>query len=286
MCTDEINGYTCTCDPGYAGVNCEENFDECGSNPCQHGGTCIDLINGYTCNCYPAYQGTHCAERNDLFDVKYTLEEHQSIHVSIKSSLVLSRLNCARIYIDECVSNQCQHGGMCTNEINGYSCTCDSGYAGVNCEENINECDSSPCQHSGTCTDGINEYMCACVPGYTGSNCEENFDECGSNPCQHGGTCTDVINGYTCNCYPAYHGTDCAERHDLFDVKYTLEEHQSTHVSIKSSLVLSRLKCARMCTFNPDCYGFDYNVTGHTCQMISAISTRAFGKVNYYVKHF
>lgn len=42
------------------------DFDECGSNPCQHGGTCTDLINGYTCSCYPAYQGTDCAERKAI----------------------------------------------------------------------------------------------------------------------------------------------------------------------------------------------------------------------------
>ena len=73
---------------------------------------------------------------------------------------------------------------------------------------------------------------------------------------------------------------------DLFDVKYILEEHESTHFSIKALLVLSRLNCARMCTLNNDCYGFEYDVIDHTCQMISAISTIAFGKVHYYVKQF
>ncbi|VDI10137.1 Hypothetical predicted protein [Mytilus galloprovincialis] len=188
--------------------------------------------------------------------------------------------------IDECVSNPCQHGGVCTDGINGYTCTCDSGYAGVNCEDNIDECASNPCQHGGICTDGLNGYICTCDSGYTGNNCEENFDECGSNPCQHGGTCTDLINGYTCSCYPAYQGTDCAERNDLFDVKYILVEHESTHFSIKALLVLSQLNCARMCTLNNDCYGFEYDVIDHTCQMISAISTIAFGKVHYYVKQF
>ena len=37
----------------------------------------------------------------------------------------------------------------------------------------IDECASSPCQHGGICTDGINGYMCTCVQGYSGSNCEE-----------------------------------------------------------------------------------------------------------------
>lgn len=43
-----------------AGVNCEENLDECLSNPCQNGGTCDDRENGYVCTCTPGYAGLHC----------------------------------------------------------------------------------------------------------------------------------------------------------------------------------------------------------------------------------
>lgn len=43
-----------------AGVNCEENLDECLSNPCQNGGTCDDRENGYVCTCMPGYAGLHC----------------------------------------------------------------------------------------------------------------------------------------------------------------------------------------------------------------------------------
>lgn len=44
------------CKPGYQGVNCEYEVDECHSKPCLHGGTCINLINQFTCVCPP---GTH-----------------------------------------------------------------------------------------------------------------------------------------------------------------------------------------------------------------------------------
>lgn len=39
--------------------------------------------------------------------------------------------------IDECASNPCQHNGTCTDQVNGYSCTCDSGYDGVHCQSGI-----------------------------------------------------------------------------------------------------------------------------------------------------
>jgi len=40
-----------------AGETCEENQDECDSNPCFNNATCLDGINGYTCLCLPGYSG-------------------------------------------------------------------------------------------------------------------------------------------------------------------------------------------------------------------------------------
>lgn len=53
-------GYICRCDPGWAGQNCDQNVNECSSNPCQNGGTCIDGINGYTCTCTSQWTGPQC----------------------------------------------------------------------------------------------------------------------------------------------------------------------------------------------------------------------------------
>lgn len=47
-----------------SGSNCEENLDECMSNPCQNDGICHDKDNGYICTCMPGYLGRHC--ENDV----------------------------------------------------------------------------------------------------------------------------------------------------------------------------------------------------------------------------
>lgn len=32
--------YTCSCKPGFTGVDCEHEISECDSNPCRNGGSC------------------------------------------------------------------------------------------------------------------------------------------------------------------------------------------------------------------------------------------------------
>ena len=36
----------------------------------------------------------------------------------------------------------------------------------------INECSNNPCLNGGSCTDQVNGYACSCQPGYTGARCQ------------------------------------------------------------------------------------------------------------------
>jgi hypothetical protein len=105
--------------------------------------------------------------------------------------------------------NPCENGGSCVNGWSGYTCACAPGFAGANCQNDMNECAQSPCLNGGTCTDGVNSYACACAPGYTGQNCQTLVDNCASGPCQNGGICQNGVNSYACACPAGFTGSTC-----------------------------------------------------------------------------
>ncbi|XP_034460417.1 delta and Notch-like epidermal growth factor-related receptor isoform X1 [Hippoglossus hippoglossus] len=137
VCRSIGNSYRCLCVPGYHGLYCEEEYNECLSAPCQNYATCRDLINAYECVCTPQFEGRHC-----------------------------------EIYRDPCLKVSCQNGGRCESTGLNASCACPPGYLGEECEVDINDCESNPCHHGGTCIDQSNGFTCHCPPGWVGPNCE------------------------------------------------------------------------------------------------------------------
>lgn len=141
---------------------------------------------------------------------------------------------------DACAAQPCQNGGDCTLDGNGgYLCACAAGFAGANCELDIDECAASPCVH-GTCTDLVAHYECTCEPGWGGNECDVNlcgpglpvlrdsvesgyvcacpagltgdacevpWGFCASNPCLNGGTCNSEMG--QCECPEGYGGSYC-----------------------------------------------------------------------------
>ena len=172
---DEDGMPYCDCLPGWEGIQCEINIDDClGHDLCQNDSLCQDEVNGYTCLCPAGFEGKNC-----------------------------------EINVDDCLSNNCQNGSICMDDIDSYVCQCDVGWEGQFCESNIDDCTGDPCQNSGICADGINSFTCICQPGWEGEFCEIDTDDCESNSCENGSECVDGLNSYTCTCPDGWIGQYC-----------------------------------------------------------------------------
>ena len=95
----------------------------------------------------------------------------------------------------------------------------------------MNECDSPPCVH-GTCENLPGTYSCDCEDGYEGQDCDEEglpksschaffsvlkvvslfvpvTNECVGVTCENGGTCVDGYHIFECDCLDQYGGVFC-----------------------------------------------------------------------------
>ena len=59
-CTDSLGGYLCTCSPGFTGLKCQINIDDCVAHACQNNATCLDSVGDYSCSCEYGYTGDLC----------------------------------------------------------------------------------------------------------------------------------------------------------------------------------------------------------------------------------
>ncbi|KAK3096058.1 hypothetical protein FSP39_022615 [Pinctada imbricata] len=180
--------FRCKCSPGYEGLRCERNIDDCGQHSCQNNATCVDLVQGYSCNCPMGFTGKMC--------------EHKIAYCQTNT-------------------NYCQNGATCVDLDTDYRCDCKKGYSGKNCTENVDDCKSSICQNGARCLDGLGTYACLCPRGFTGKFCEiaplpfnhhYTFNSvCKSHDCQNNGVC-HVPSGsheYKCICAAGFTGKKC-----------------------------------------------------------------------------
>ncbi|CAK8686091.1 unnamed protein product [Clavelina lepadiformis] len=71
--------------------------------------------------------------------------------------------------VDLCYSSPCVHG-RCMSQEGGYTCACDNGYAGRNCEIGLwkVKCSDHPniCKNGGICVDDIGKLSCICPKSF------------------------------------------------------------------------------------------------------------------------
>eukprot|EP01130_Rhizamoeba_saxonica_P008323 TRINITY_DN3363_c0_g1_i1.p1 TRINITY_DN3363_c0_g1~~TRINITY_DN3363_c0_g1_i1.p1 ORF type:complete len:592 (-),score=133.99 TRINITY_DN3363_c0_g1_i1:29-1681(-) len=177
--------YTCDCELGWTGDNCDINIPDCPKIACLNNGTCVDGVNSYTCDCPPGFEGDIC-----------------------------------EININECEGVTCSGNGVCLDLVDDYYCSCSDGSTGKDCEEIhvYTVCDSHPCEN-GICFSNRagDNYICVCENGFSGINCDVNGtsteDVCMEDPCQNG-ICFSNEEGddYICVCEHGFSGKDCDEQ--------------------------------------------------------------------------
>ena len=114
--------------------------------------------------------------------------------------------------IDDCISNPCSNGGVCTDGINSYTCNCTgTGFSGHTCTfPNNQSCTIHGCHYDGICQydNMLGHHKCVCQPGYTGQYCLYKYQSCIAAGCNVSGTHYCTANN-TCVCLPGYTGLHC-----------------------------------------------------------------------------
>jgi hypothetical protein len=184
-CIDGVDATSCLCAPGFDGVECGTNINECAPGPCQNGAICNDGIDAYTCTCADGFTGGDC-----------------------------------EINIDECADEPCLNSSLCTDLIFDFSCACPPGFEGKQCESNIDDCADEPCENGSGCQDAVDDYICHCFEGFTGKDCQIDIDDCDPNPCT-GSECVDLVADFACVCSSGMIGETCATDADECLDEYT-----------------------------------------------------------------
>uniref|UniRef100_A0A3Q3BSN3 Delta-like protein n=1 Tax=Kryptolebias marmoratus TaxID=37003 RepID=A0A3Q3BSN3_KRYMA len=213
-CTSQPSGnFTCACDPGFSGIYCHENINDCVSNPCRNGGTCIDHVNAFQCFCPDGWEGQLC-------DLNVNECRHNPCKNGGRCVDLVNDFYCecadnwkgktCHSRERQCDETTCSNGGTCYDHGDAFRCSCPPGWGGNTCNTAKNStCASSPCSNGGTCVGGGDTFSCICKEGWEGPTCELNTDDCNPHPCYNGGICVDGVNWFRCECAPGFAGPDC-----------------------------------------------------------------------------
>jgi len=204
------------------------DWSDCGSSPCENGGTCsegpdgceennaetggVDFVDCYTCACAYGYTGFNCE-----IDENECSNSEEGAYVTLTES--------------------CHDEAFCTNTPGSFECACNAGWTGdgITCID-ADDCEFSPCAHGGTCYDcGTLCFSCDCVVGWRGTTCATDWNECimGIHMCNDDATCVNNPGSYDCRCDPGFTGTGFGQGFSEDSQTYTIGSNTVTEITFR-----------------------------------------------------
>ena len=149
--------YACQCEPGWKGLNCDEEHDECQSSPCMNNATCTRQGDTFLCQCPDGFSGKR---RASLFC------SHWRPHIWASPWCSGTGKRC-ETNVDDCAPNPCRNNSTCVDQVGNYTCVCPPQLMGRHCEDAFDACATSPCQNGASCitTQPQQDFYCECVAG-------------------------------------------------------------------------------------------------------------------------
>ncbi|KAM6427946.1 protein jagged-2-like isoform 1-T1 [Liasis olivaceus] len=137
-CKNLIGSYFCDCLEGWMGANCSIRMNLC-QRRCQNGGTCQLDGDRQTCSCRPGYSGVECETEQRACGDAPCLHGGQCQEAENETFLCSCPLGFSgkwcEVFVNLCSPNPCPKGASCQGGGGSYACLCPEGAACQNLQE-------------------------------------------------------------------------------------------------------------------------------------------------------